>query len=453
MIRSIRARLTLWYAAVLAVVLMAFCALTLLFVRRAVLQTIDDSMSETAREVQHTFGDELRETRGVLGAEGVLELLAPFRAVSRRVFLLTERGVVLAASDPRTPPPLAPPALATQRGFITTRDGEVRMLVVHAGFGPYLIAVVQPLHEAQETFERVIHAMLVAIPIAILINAVGGYLLARAVLAPVAAISRKAREITAERLTERIEVSNPDDELGQLATMLNDLLSRLEQAFLAHRRFMTDASHELRTPIAVVQGETDVALSRERTAGEYRQSLEIVRTSVRRLARIVRDLFFLARTDAGVYPVEKRRFHLDEAASECIHEARSLARQRRITIDYQPDGEMPVVGDEDLVQDMLLNLLHNAIRHSPEGGQVNVRLSDAGDMYEIAVRDAGAGIPAAAQPFIFERFYRVEEGQGTGAGLGLSIARWIARAHAGDVTLRSSDETGSVFVVTLPKSA
>ncbi len=448
--RSIRARLTLWYAAVLAVVLVIFCALTYLFVRHGVMQTIDASMSETARQVERTFAEEIRETRGHIDAEGFRELLAPFREAGRHVSILTDRGDLLATSDHRARV-LSSKELIGKQGFVGSRDDDKRVLVAHTAFGPWLIVVVQPLEEAHETLERVIEAMFIAVPIAIVISSLIGYLLARAVLAPVAAISRKAREITAERLTERIEVRNPNDELGQLATMLNDLLSRLEQSFVAHRNFMTDASHELRTPIAVVQGETDVVLSRDRTAGEYKQSLEIVRSSVRRLSRIVTDLFFLARSDAGAYPVEKRQFHLEEAAAECIHEVRSLAQQRRVTVNHVPEGEMPIVGDEHLIQEMLVNLLNNAIRHSPEGGSVDVSLISVSDAYEIAVRNRGTGIPASAQPFIFDRFYRVGDGGGAGTGLGLSIARWIARAHAGDVVLRSSDETGSVFVVTLPK--
>ena len=224
----------------------------------------------------------------------------------------------------------------------------------------------------------------------------------------------------------------------------------IESAFESQRRFMADASHELRTPVAILQGEVDVALARpERDAADYRETLEVMQRAIRQLARVVRDLFLLARADVGSLRLQRSRFYLDEAIAASMRSARTLAQGRGIKLAESIDGEMPIEADEDLIKEMLLNLIDNAIKYSDDHGEVTVSARRSGDAYEIEVRDRGRGIPREEQPRIFDRFYRAEHG-GSGAGLGLPIARWIARAHGGDVVLRSSGETGSIFLATLP---
>ena len=291
--------------------------------------------------------------------------------------------------------------------------------------------------------------MVVTIPLALLIAAAGGYLLARKSLAPVAAMSAKARAISATSLGERVAVANPADELGQLAVTLNALLERLEQSFDSQRRFMADASHELRTPVAILQGELDVTLSRDdRDAREYRDSLEIMRKSVQRLTRIVRDLFLLARGDAGQYPMRDERFYLDEVVAQTVQGFRTLASERGVAIAEEHEPDLVMRGDEDLVQRLVGNLVENAIKHVPSGGRVLVRSSAADGGLRIEVHDSGSGIAPELRERIFERFFGADGG---GAGLGLPIARWIAEAHGGRVWLDSSGSSGSVFVATLPR--
>ena len=226
-------------------------------------------------------------------------------------------------------------------------------------------------------------------------------------------------------------------------------LGPIESAFESQRRFMADASHELRTPVAILQGEVGVALSRpDRTTAEYRETLDVMQRAIRQLARIVRDLFLLTRADVGHVPLQKSRFYLDETITSAIRSARTLAQPRGVTLTESIEGEMPIDADEDLVKEMLLNLIDNAIKYSGSGGEVRVGARRDGDQYEIEIRDHGRGIAPDQQTLIFERFYRGDR-DSAGAGLGLPIARWIARAHGGDVMLRSSGEEGSVFVATL----
>src|SRR5260221_6048352 len=229
---------------------------------------------------------------------------------------------------------------------------------------------------------------------------------------------------------------------------------------------MADASHELRSPVSIIRGEADVTLSQARTPEEYRGSLAIALDEARRLSQIVDDLFTLARADAGQYPLRPRDFYLEELDVECVRAARSMAAARSLTLRYEPDGEMPIHGDELLVRRLTMNLLDNAIKYTPEGGEINVACHRAGSEYSLTVRDSGPGIPAEAREKIFERFFRLDPARTqdrralgaaetaapatTGAGLGLAIARWVAEAHHGRLVLWHSDASGSTFAAFLP---
>jgi heavy metal sensor kinase len=270
-------------------------------------------------------------------------------------------------------------------------------------------------------------------------------------------MGERAARINAANLGERLPVGNARSELGRLARTFNELLARLDTSFEQQRRFMADASHELRTPVAIVCGESEVALSQpSRSAEEYRESLMILHEEGRRLMRIVEDLFTLARADAGQHRLVKVNFYLDEAVLAGVRAVRSLAARHGVALRHEHSGgDMPLRGDEGLVRRMVLNLLDNAIKYTPAGGEVSVELAREGSGYSIRINDTGGGVPAEAQRHIFERFYRADKARSRcdgGAGLGLSIASWIAEAHGGHVKLESTGEGGSTFLVTLPST-
>ncbi len=220
---------------------------------------------------------------------------------------------------------------------------------------------------------------------------------------------------------------------------------------------MADASHELRTPVAILRGEAEVALSQQaRSLQEYRESLEVLHQEAARLTHIVEDLFTLTRADAGQYPLQPGDFYLDELVGECVHSARTLALAKKISLHFEEAHESPIHADESLLRRMILNLLDNAIKYTPGAGRVTVTCNRVRDEYVVSITDTGGGIPAQLQPRIFERFFRADkarsraENDGGGAGLGLSISRWIAEAHHGRLELTRSDSTGSTFTAYLP---
>jgi heavy metal sensor kinase len=324
---------------------------------------------------------------------------------------------------------------------------------------PGTIVVLQSLFHQSEFLETLAGTFAVVIPVTLVIAGLGGYFLARNSLSPVVAMSEQARSIGSENLDARLSVRNPDDELGHLAQSFNGLLDRLSASFDRQKRFVADASHELRTPVAILCGETEVVLAKDdRTQTEYRETLRILADESKRLKRIVEDLFTLARADAGQYPLSYSDFYLDELAAECATNVRTLAAAKQITLTCKPSGEALIRADEALVRRMVLNLLDNAIKYTPAGGSIGLRVEDRDGVYDLSVTDSGPGIPTDLHARIFERFFRADKARsrkeqdgGGGAGLGLSIGTWIAGAHNGKLELTHSTAEGSTFTAILPK--
>ena len=236
----------------------------------------------------------------------------------------------------------------------------------------YTVVVARDLSEQADRLESAAQAVFFGIPLALIVAAAGGYLLARKSFAPVTTMSLKARQIGAETLDERIEIGNERDELGFLAATLNGLLERLQLAFESQRRFMADASHELRTPIAIIQGEADVALARDRDADDYRESIEVMQRAARKLTRIVQNLFLLARGDAGRYPISMSRFYAGEVVADCIRGMRSVAQARGVALSCSAPEDIVLVADEELIHRLVLNLVENAVKFTQRGGKVHV---------------------------------------------------------------------------------
>ena len=521
MFDSVRVRLTLWYTGVLALVLICLSAGTYWLVEGATARRIDLSLAEISEgfiaTLQSEYNDQLNEKAADPLRAAAQESVEEFRLRDHRFAVLDSAGNVLVENQalparrgrarqpspsvqaaPEIPPEILRHLIASTASASGNRGlGDVvlggerfRARVTQAAVGPSPITLVamESLARERELLGDIRATLLWVIPMTLLIASAGGYFLARKSLAPVVAMSEKAALIGAQNLHERLPVLHPRDELGYLARTFNALLERLDRSFEQQRRFMADASHELRSPVAIIRGEAEVALSQPRRQEEYRESLAIALDEARRLSQIVDDLFTLARVDAGEYRLRPHDFYLEELAADCVRAARGMAAARGITLSYEPNGEMPIHADEALVRRLAMNLLDNAIKYTPERGKVSVACTRAGDEYSLTVHDTGPGIPAEAREKIFERFFRLDPARthdvhtnsdpyaqpgvavppragdsgapkpatetatsGTvGAGLGLAIARWIAEAHHGRLTLLQSDASGSTFAAFLP---
>jgi signal transduction histidine kinase len=421
--RSIRLRLTLWYAAVLAMALAVAGAISYGVARQQIAGSTDASIATTAGNLATGLTNEASEGHGVLRLRSANELLSESRDNERAIVVFTADGREFAAHT--TPlarsldrAQLRQRVTARTFGFATLRVPDVRLFLSPVRVGPesFVVAIAQSLQAQEAALASLRKAMLTTAPIALLVASLGGYILARKSLTP------------------------------------------LDQAFASQRRFMADASHELRSPVAILQGELDVTLSRDdRNAADYRESLEVMQRSVRRLTRIVRDLFLLARSDAGDVPIKRESFYLGEVVAQTVRAYRTVAAERHVALVAECEDEIMLRGDEDLLQRMIGNLLENAIRYAPCGTEVSIRCSETGGQARVEVRDHGPGVPQQLREQIFERFFRVDAARGatsvpagSGAGLGLPIARWIAHAHGGALRLETSEGNGTLFIATLP---
>ena len=480
MLDSIRTRLTFWYTGVLALVIVVLCGVAYFIFWRSAVQRTDSNLAELSDSFLVTLRAELEDQMGPDVFRTAAQAAIDEHHFRDTVYVIANQsGNVLLSSQETLP--LDAPAKAARKQILSSASFQRflaasvqserlfgHIAVTKAGYRAfaqrfsakgrtYTLIILQSLHPQKEMMEEAGAVFAWLVPLAILLASGGGYFLARKSLAPVVAMSSQAGRIGAENLHERLAVQNEKDELGLLARSFNRLLDRLSESFDRQRRFMADASHELRTPVAILRGESEVALSQQtRSPEEYRESLDVMHHEAERLTRIVEDLFTLTRADAGQYPLKPGDFYLDELVAECVHSARTLAQAKNISLTFEGAPESPIHADESLVRRMLLNLLDNAIKYTPDFGRVTVTCLRNGKEYAVNIADTGCGIAAELRPRIFERFFRADkarlraENDGGGAGLGLAISRWIAEAHHGRLELTSSDSAGSTFSAYLP---
>ena len=471
MFDSVRLRLTLWYVGVLGLILVAFSVAVYVFVARSLYDRLDTGLRSTLETVSAAL-ERQGATRGT-GNEAAVGALQDLRFPNQAIAILDAEGKLLAEKPGagllgvRLPPSGAESGGSLRFYSLEERSldsddscrGGVQRVQIPSRNASYLIVVNQSLEPLTDDLELLQDVLYIAVPLALVLAGFGGWFLARRSLAPVLAMSKQAQRISAQDLDQRLPIANPRDELGRLAATFNELLLRLSNSFGRQRQFMADASHELRTPLSVIRTTSSVTLQQEdREKSEYREALTIVEQQARRLSRIVEDMFVLARADAGHPTLQNAEFYLDELLTETTRAAAVLASQKNLQLQVAPLSETPFHGDEGLLRQMLWNLLDNAIKYTREGGGVRIALESREMGCAITVTDTGDGIPPEIQPHIFERFYRADEARSragnaneSGAGLGLPIARWIAEAHHGRLELQCSAETGSTFVVFLPR--
>lgn len=449
---TLRTRLTIWYSLVLVIVLGMFGAAVVWQQGRIGMRRVDRELDAVAATLENVLRDELTETADPVAAaaEAQRTMAAPGRAMA----ILDGGGDVLAANwqDFTVEQPIA---IGSEPRVWTTRTSSgtwrAHLLPLSARERRFGLLVAAPLADVLRERTEAEEAMFVAIPILLLLAAAGGLWLASVGLRPLAAMAQRA-EALAPASRDDLGESERRDELGQLARAFNGLVARLRQTLRTQQQFMADASHELRTPVSVIQTTADVTLARDdRSDSDYREALASVGAEARRLGRLVDDMLVLARADAGGYTLRGEDLYLNDLVTDCRRTMEVLARERGVTIRTSANEDVPFRGDESLLRRMILNLLQNAVAYTRAGSAVAVEVTRNGRHVHIRVIDQGEGLGEGDRARIFDRFVQLDAARRSdGAGLGLPIARWIAEAHGGTLDLEDSGTNGSTFRVVLP---
>lgn len=358
---------------------------------------------------------------------------------------------VAASSNAPVDIPHSKPSSPT-RGRVVRDRGEVREMIQTVPTGR-VILVGTPLEPMSRHLNNLALALvLIGVGIVVVGFTVGWWLASRA-LRPIAEISGTAQEIAAGDLSRRINTSETESELGQLAAVLNSTFARLDAAFAQQRQFTSDAAHELRTPVSVILTQTQSTLNKERSGAEYRETLEACQRAATRMKKLVESLLELARLDAGKATGKCEPVDLAQCAEECVALIRPLAEERNIQLQTEL-GAATCLGDGDQLALVVSNLLTNAVHYNRDGGEVRINTRMENGAATVTVSDTGAGIASEHLPYIFDRFYRADTARTSSqgrTGLGLAITKAIVESHGGKIEVTSTPGEGTSFVVGLPK--
>jgi heavy metal sensor kinase len=312
---------------------------------------------------------------------------------------------------------------------------------------------VSPEERVRDQLSEVLVVLVLGLPLVVALAGVGGYVLARRALAPIDHLAAESRRITAERLHERLSVPNQNDEIGRLAAVINETFARLELSFDQLRRFTADASHELRTPLSVIRGVGEIGLEGTRTPAEYKEAMSSMLEEVDRLTHLVDTLLRLSYGDAGTIRLSRQPFDLGQLAREVVSSLTILAEERDQRIAVDAANGVEVVADRLVLREAVTNVVDNAIKYSPRGAAIDVRVRAESGHAVLVVIDQGPGVASEYRERIFDRFFRIDEGRSRdegGSGLGLAIAKWAVSVNGGTISVDCGASGGSVFRIALP---
>jgi len=462
--RSIRFRLVVWYAGLLTAVFVLLGALMFARLKGFLEDNIIEAQSRRARQIAETLLVNVKQTGEPYVVREVASLYAP--ELSGRFIRITRAdGSVLYRSGPPNDqnfdPAEVPVAEVSPRREFNWKqvlpDGHALLIAAFRaaanGSTPYLVEVGAPTGPVETVLNRLLLLLGIGLPLVVLVATGGGYFLIGRALRPVDRIAGKAELITQHNLSERLPVPPTGDELERLSVSLNRMITRLDDAFQTSKRFVADASHELRTPLTILRGELEHLAQESSLTLEQRDSLGSLLEEVERLSKIVERLFALSRLDAGEGQTEWVQFDLAALAVETADQMALLAEEKRIAITCDSSPPVMVEGDRSRLKQVVVNLLDNAIKYTPDGGAVRLKTSTADSHAVLEVADTGIGIPPEAVAHVFDRFFRVDptgSNETGGAGLGLAIVKSICSAHGGAVEAESAVGRGSRFRVKLP---
>jgi two-component system heavy metal sensor histidine kinase CusS len=449
---SIRVRLTFWYSLVLLAGLTLFGAGIWLVVSHSLRASLDDILTEQAQGVSTVLQSEGKPERPMHLEEELTEYAKATPGGNLMVVLNSQGRQILASKTVLLPAGDSAPSFGVQ----ISPAGRYRTFTtsVSASGERYRVLVATPMDATEASLRRIRMLLLWSAPAVLLMASLGGFWISRRALGSVDEITRTARLIGIENLSQRLTVPSTGDEIQRLSETWNGMLERLEAAVNRLSQFTADASHELRTPIALIRTTAELTLRRERSPETYREALRQVVAESERTTRLVEDLLLLARADAGLPSLPLERMELTPVVRDVCQQGQVLAEARQLEVSAEvPDEPVYVEANDPALRRMLLLLLDNAVKYTPAGGHITLAVNRDSGGATVAVSDTGIGIPETALPHVFERFYRVDESRNRdagGTGLGLSIAKWIAERHHASLEAESVVGQGSVFRIRFP---
>jgi two-component system, OmpR family, sensor kinase len=477
-VRTIRQRLTLWYTVALGITIAAFGTLLYLERRQSSLRELDQRLGLEADLANRWLSESYNVLGRIVTTAGSSPSLDPgisayLEAVRDYVVVVDTNGSVLALSEAarslsadalqRVTAPVDSLHLPKRAGTIDLGAGvgKLRWLAVPVeAAGPEIGGLLVATPTSQIAFgpAELLRSMLIIAPIILLASALMGYWLAGAFLRPVQGIMDEIDVISDGRsLHRRLAVPMSGDEMARLTLTVNRMLARLEASFGSLHRFTADASHELKTPLMVLRAGVERALVHPGVPSEILQSLDETLAQINEMTELVESLLTLARADEGRAPLAVEESDLRELVSDAVETAGMLGVGSGVTVTSRiPEHPVRMAVDRHRIREMLLNLVTNAIKYTPQGGTIDLSLVDQDGAVSITVRDTGIGIAPGDLPHIFDRFWRADParsrtGDRPGTGLGLAITKWIAEAHGGTITVQSRPGRGTIFTVRLPR--
>jgi heavy metal sensor kinase len=453
--RSLEFRLGAWYALLISITFICVGAGAFYGLRHYLYGNLSDSLQRRSAQVQQILLEQPQGTTRQMVSDSIESRLAPeinnrFVRLSRRPGGLwyVSRAPADNDFDPQEVPPVDTGTLR-QTAHLLIRGTEVR-----APSGDYLVEVGIATQAMWEALDHLIILLILLIPALIVCAAAGAYFLVNRALRPVDRLSRTAEQLSLQNLSLRLPVLKSGDALERLSLALNNMLGRLRDSVLTSRRFLADASHELRTPLTIIKGELqEISRTTTLTSNEMRERVGSVLEEVDRLEHLVSGLLRVSRLDAGEDRREWLEFDLAPLARTTAEQMRLMAEDRGLTINISTT-QATMCGEAARIKQVIVNLLDNAIRFTPPGGTVSLSVLSAADGSVLEVLDTGIGIPAAALPRVFDRFFRVDAARSRedgGTGLGLSIVRAICVGHGAEITVESRPGHGSRFRVHFPQ--
>jgi heavy metal sensor kinase len=461
---SIRFRLVVWYAGVLIAVSVVLATLIYGGLKVYLEQSLSKAQSRRAQQIADTLLANIGKTGEAYVVSEINAWFAPetndrFIRITRTdgsVLYLSQLPKDLSFEASRVPQVETPINKSSWRIEIPAQNKGLLIATVPyqtAAGERYLVEVGASLEPIEAVLHRLVILVILMLGAMVIIATGGGYFLVRKALTPVDRIASSAEHITLHNLKDRLPIANTGDELERLSISLNHMIARLDDALQHNQRFVADASHELRTPLTIMRGELEAMVDGNYLLSDVQPTAASILEEVERLARIVEGLFSISRLDSGEAHKELAQFDLAKLATSTAEQMCLLAEDKGITISSNAQNEVVVEGDRARIKQVIVNLLDNAIKYTPAGGKIRLTVIACDGKASLEVEDTGIGIPTAARPHIFERFFRVDKARSRelgGAGLGLSIVKSICAAHGGQVDFQSTEGVGSRFKVELP---